>query len=60
MGNLVLSRNESQAIFIGDDITVRITAVRGKQVKLSIEAPDDIVILREELEHYDRDGSNGN
>jgi carbon storage regulator len=47
---LVLSRKPSEAITIGDKITVRVLAVFGNQVKLGIEAPKNVTILREELE----------
>ena len=46
---LVLTRKEGEAIRIGLDIMVRILAVKGKQVKIGIEAPGSVKILREEL-----------
>lgn len=46
---LVLTRKEGEAIRIGLDIMVRILAVKGKQVKIGVEAPGNIKILREEL-----------
>lgn len=52
---LVLERNDDKAIWIGDDIVIRIVGVRmrGKQVngsvKILIEAPPELVIEREEL-----------
>ena len=36
---LVLSRKPAEAIRIGDDIIVKVIAIRGGQVKLGIEAP---------------------
>jgi len=36
-------------INIGDDIVVRVVAISGGQVKLAIEAPSEIKILRSEL-----------
>ena len=47
---LVLSRKESQKIKLGDSIVLTIVRVSGDRVRLGIEAPEDIVILREELE----------
>jgi carbon storage regulator len=52
---LVLSRSESERIRVGDSIVVTVLRVAGDRVKLGIQAPDDVVILREELER--RDGS---
>ena len=46
---LVLTRRSNETIQIGDDITVTILEIKGNQVRLGIEAPGDVVILREEL-----------
>ncbi len=46
---LVLRRASGQNIVIAGGIRVRILQVQGDQVKLGIEAPSDITILREEL-----------
>ncbi len=48
---LVITRKTEQSVFIGDDIVVKILAVQGTdRVKLGISAPDDVLILREELD----------
>lgn len=45
---LSLSRKEGEAISIADGlIRVTIMEVRGKRVKLSIDAPKDIDVVRE-------------
>jgi carbon storage regulator len=46
---LVLARRSNETIQIGDDITVTLLEIKGNQVRLGIEAPGDVVILREEL-----------
>jgi carbon storage regulator len=46
---LVLTRNIQQSILVGSSIRITVTRIDGDQVKLGIEAPDDIVILREEI-----------
>ena len=46
---LVLSRKKSESIHIGDEIRIKVIDVRGKTVRLGIEAPDDVSILRAEL-----------
>ena len=46
---LILSRKIGESLFIGDDIRVVLLEIRGKQVRLGIEAPADIVVLREEI-----------
>ena len=46
---LILSRNQNEAIHIGDDIKVVITAVKGGQVRVGIQAPKHIGVYREEI-----------
>ena len=40
---------KKNSVIIGDDITVRVVAISGGQVKLAIEAPKECKILRSEL-----------
>ena len=46
---LVLGRRVGESILIGSDIRVTVSSMNGNQVKLSIAAPDDVLILRDEL-----------
>ncbi len=46
---LVLKRKEGQSLIIGGKIIVKVVEVEGKSVKIGIEAPKDINIVREEL-----------
>lgn len=50
---LVLSRKERERIHLGDNITVTIVRVSGDQVRVGIDAPKEIRILRDELEPND-------
>jgi carbon storage regulator len=47
---LVLSRRESERIRLGDSIVVTVVRVAGDRVRLGIEAPADILVLRDELD----------
>jgi carbon storage regulator len=47
---LVLSRKENERIKLGDSITVTVVRVTGDKVRLGIEAPANVLVLREELE----------
>ncbi len=47
---LVLSRRESERIRLGDSIVITVVRVAGDRVRLGIEAPPHILVLREELE----------
>jgi carbon storage regulator len=46
---LILTRKSGEGLFIGDDIRITIVEIRGKQIRLGIEAPTNIVVLREEI-----------
>ena len=46
---LSLARRPGQKIRIGEDIVVVVREVRGRQVKLGIEAPSNVRVLREEI-----------
>ena len=46
---LILTRKLGESITIGDDIKVSILGVRGRQVRLGIDAPNDVVVHREEI-----------
>ena len=46
---LVLQRKIGQSIYIGEDIKITIQDITSDKVKISIEAPKDITIVREEL-----------
>lgn len=45
---LVLTRREGEVLTIGEDIKIVIVQVKGKQIRLGIEAPEDVFVLREE------------
>jgi carbon storage regulator len=46
---LVLSRKQGESIRINDNITINIVSVGPGRVKLSIDAPRDVIVLRKEL-----------
>ena len=48
---LILTRKIGECITIGDHIRVYVVGVRGKQVRLGIEAPLDAMVHREEVYH---------
>ncbi len=47
---LVLSRRERERIKLGDSIIITVVRVAGDKVRLGIEAPADVIVLRDELE----------
>jgi carbon storage regulator CsrA len=46
---LVLTRKENEQILIGDDIKITVVKVRGKGVRVGIEAPREVRVVRAEL-----------
>jgi carbon storage regulator len=52
---LVLSRKESEKIRLGDDIIITIVRVAGDKVRIGIEAPASVPVLRRELKRYESD-----
>ena len=46
---LILSRKVGESIAINGCIRVTVQAIRGHQVRLGIEAPEEIKIFRQEL-----------
>ncbi len=51
---LVLSRRESQRIRVGDSVVVTIVKIGGDKVRIGIEAPTDVLVLRDELQAWDK------
>lgn len=46
---LVLSRKAGEAIVLGGNITVYVLGVEGDRVKLGVDAPPEVLVLRSEL-----------
>ena len=46
---MILQRKAGESLVIGDDITVRVISVDGARVRLAIDAPEAVPILRSEL-----------
>lgn len=46
---LILARKAGEAIAINDNIKIKVLEIKGGQVKLGVDAPDHVVIHREEI-----------
>lgn len=61
---LILSRRSSESIIVGDEVTITILSVKGKQVRIGIDAPPHIGVHREEIyqkiQDQDSNDSTGN
>jgi carbon storage regulator len=46
---LILTRKLGQAIRIGNEIKITISDIKGKQIRVGIEAPEEMAVHREEV-----------
>ena len=46
---LVLSRKVGERILIGDNISVTVVRITGSGVRIGVEAPPEMVVVRQEL-----------
>mgnify|MGYP001826755660 CR=1 FL=1 len=54
---LILTRRLGETILVGDDIEVTVMAIESNQVRVGIQAPKDVKILREELRLEDEESA---
>ncbi|EAR62039.1 carbon storage regulator [Neptuniibacter caesariensis] len=59
---LTVTVKEGQKLYIGDDIIVHLhhDSIGSRQVKLSVDAPEDVTILREKLKARLDSGNSNN
>jgi len=53
---LVLSRKVGERVLIGDRIAITIVRINGNAVRLGIEAPADMLVVRQELTERTAEG----
>lgn len=53
MSSCLFSRKQGQQIVVGSSVVVTIVRVSGDKVRIGIEAPDDMRVLRGELQPHD-------
>ncbi len=46
---LVVTLKEGERVLIGDNVLIMIVEIHGRQVRLGIEAPQEVLILREKV-----------
>jgi carbon storage regulator len=49
---LILTRRQDESLRIGDEVTITILGIRGKQIRLGVMAPTNISVHRQEI--YER------
>ncbi|TWU19533.1 carbon storage regulator [Allorhodopirellula heiligendammensis] len=48
---LVLSRRVGETILIGNGVQIAVTRIQGKSVTIGVVAPDEVKVLRGEIEN---------
>lgn len=46
---LILTRRPGESLYLGDNIRITILGMQGKQVRIGLAVPDDMVVYREEV-----------
>jgi carbon storage regulator len=46
---LILTRRPNETLYIGNEITVTVLAVKGNQVRIGVNAPKNVAVHREEI-----------
>ena len=46
---LIISLKKNEKVLVGDNVRIIVVEIRGEQIKLGFEAPDDVLILREKF-----------
>lgn len=46
---LILSRRPGESLTIGDNITVTVVSINGNQIRLGVNAPREVRVLRDEI-----------
>ncbi len=49
---LILTRRVGETIMVGDEVQVTVLGVKGNQIRIGINAPQEIAVHREEI--YER------
>lgn len=46
---LILTRRPGEGLYLGDSVRIIILSVQGKQIKIGLDVPDDMVVYRDEI-----------
>jgi len=46
---LILTRRVGETIMVGDEVQVTVLGIKGNQIRIGINAPEEIAVHREEI-----------
>lgn len=46
---LIITRKQGESFMLGDDIEITVSEINGDRIRIAIDAPKDVKILRKEL-----------
>jgi carbon storage regulator len=46
---LILTRRVGETIMVGDEVQITVLGIKGNQIRIGINAPEDIAVHREEI-----------
>jgi carbon storage regulator len=46
---LILSRRPGESVHVGDDIKITVLSVKGQQIKIGLDVPENMPVYREEI-----------
>ena len=46
---LILTRRVGESLMVGDDVTITVLGVKGKQVRVGVKAPKEVAVHRDEI-----------
>ncbi len=51
---LILTRRMTETLVIGDNVTLTVLEIKGSRVRLGVNAPRDVLVMREEASQKTR------
>lgn len=46
---LILTRRIGETLMVGDEVTVTVLGIKGNQVRIGVNAPNDVAVHRQEV-----------
>ncbi|MAY34466.1 MAG: carbon storage regulator [Spongiibacteraceae bacterium] len=56
---LILTRRIGETLMVGDEVTVTVLGIKGNQVRIGVNAPNDVAVHRQEVYEKIQKEANG-